>query len=149
MNENKIERFQKIYPTYVDKINEMIESPEKYLIDYFDEVKSRVDVDFELKLQQIKATNSDLRNKINKKWIKLIDLIEKSLTKCIHNKLSDQVIKEAKDKLKNAESNKEETKLVKVKNNLESHLLQNDLFTVIILDNEENKYKSYPKGLDH
>ena len=128
-------RFKKNYPTHIDKINEMIECPKLYLVDYFDTAKAKLDADFVTKLSQIKDEDVELKEKTNKKWIQLIEIIDKCQAKCLTNKLSDEVINKAKEKLKQIESNKDdqyaEDKKSRVKDNLESYLLENDSFGVI------------------
>ena len=136
MDNNSSKRFKKNYPTTIDKINEMIEYPKLYLTDYFDTAKAKVDSDFVAKLSQIKD-DSDLRDKTNKKWIQMIEIIEKCEAKCSENKLNDALIEKVRCQLENSGAFEEEVRLVKLLDNLESHLLENDSLVVIVINIDE------------
>ena len=114
--------------TNSDKIKQMIECPQNYLINYFDEIKFEVDAHFEIKLNQIKDDN--LRDETRKKWIKSIEVVNKCQAKCLNNKLNDDVVKEVKDSL---EKPNKEAEMVKIKDNLEIQLLENTSCTVILI----------------
>ena len=88
-----------------EKFSLIKECPALYLIEYFDEVKTKVDLYFETK-------NDPL---LTKKRIKIIEIIENCLSKCIKNKLSNHVLSKTHNNL----------------THLESHLLANNSCTVI------------------
>ena len=106
----------------INKINEIIEFSNLYLIDYFEDLKTKIDIEFVKKINETKDSN--LNEETNKKWSKIIDLIEKSQFKCLKNKFSNEMICETKERLDKIGSNKSE--FLKIKNKLDCFLLSND-----------------------
>ena len=104
-------------------INQMIDCPKSYLIQYYDDLKSKVDLAYETKLQEI--TDAELKEKTTKQWIKLIDVIEICLAKCINNTLPNELITQAKEILMDIES-KQSDELEQLEHKLQSHLLSNE-----------------------
>ena len=125
----------------LNAIKQIIECSELYLIDYFDSIKTKVDVEFVSKLELV--TNLKLKEKIIKKWCKLIEIIEETLKICIKNK-SKELIEKANEELSKLELNKSQINeyqldIQRLKLKLESRLLANDSYLVISYKNESLK----------
>ena len=110
-----------------DVINKIIDSPELYLIQYYDDLKTKVDVYFETKLQQIQ-NDKLLKDETTKNWIKYIEIIDKCYAKCIKNKIPIEVINMAQDN-----EMKSYDELEKIRNKLESYLFSNDSSLCILI----------------
>lgn len=137
----------------IEKIKQMIECPKLYLINYFDEVKSQIDLSF------VKSRNSLKDEKAiqesSNKWLKLIDIIDKCQAKCINNKLPNDIIDKTIKQLDtikskqtvedlhmlqkrfkrsfNQQNDKDielEDQILVIRNKLESFLLTNDSYLV-------------------
>jgi len=137
----------------IEKIKQMIECPKLYLINYFDEVKSQIDLSF------VKSRNSLKDEKAiqesSNKWLKLIDIIDKCQAKCINNKLPNDIIDKTIKQLDTIESKQTvedlhllqkrfkrsfnqqndkdielEDQILAIRNKLESFLLANDSYLV-------------------
>ena len=137
----------------IEKIKQMIECPKLYLINYFDEVKSQIDLSF------VKSRNSLKDEKAiqesSNKWLKLIDIIDKCQAKCINNKLPNDIIDKTIKQLDTIESKQTvedlhllqkrfkrsfnqqndkdielEDQILAIRNKLESFLLTNDSYLV-------------------
>ena len=113
-------------------INQIIDSPQLYLIQYYDDLKAKVDIYFETKLQPIRNIKR-LKDQTTKEWIKYIEIIEKCFAKCIKNKIPIELINRAK--IDEMESDDE---LEEIKNKLESHLFSNDS-SLCILNHKSNQ----------
>ena len=139
----------------IENIKQMMECPKFYLANYFENVKSKIDIEF-VKLRL--SLNDEIAFEQDKiKWLKLIDLIDKCQAKCINNKIPSDLIEQTKKKLDNFESkqidknlhkerkrlkhsnqqdaneieqNDEHIEIKAIKNKLESFLLSNDSILV-------------------
>ena len=58
----------------LNELREIVESPRLYLINYFIDLKNRVDKPFVLK--QIREQNNKTNQKLSKNWQKMIDFID-------------------------------------------------------------------------
>ena len=140
MDENNVKKFKKDFTNDVNKIKDIIEAPRLYLSDYFENIKSILDVSY------IKRAITD--KEVTKEWLQIIDIIEnKCLSKCLLNKLPIEVINEANDKLTNIEWSNDsivnlEDKLNEIKTTLESYLLLNDSFVVFYLNDKKKSPNS-------
>ena len=69
----------------IENIKQMMECPKFYLANYFENVKSKIDIEF-VKLRL--SLNDEIAFEQDKiKWLNLIDLIDKCQAKCIINKI--------------------------------------------------------------
>ena len=114
------------------ELKNMIEDSKWYLINYFDEIKTQIDIDYELKSSR--QSDQNLRDSLIKEWIKLIDLVEKCQQKCINNKIPNELIRKARDKLSKLENNNQIIELSEIKSSIENYLLTNDSYLIIYLD---------------
>ena len=108
-------------------IKQIIDSPQLYLIQYYDDLKTKVDVYFETKLQQIQ-NDKLLKDETTKNWIKYIEIIDKCYAKCIKNKIPIEVINIAQNN-----EMKSDDELEKIRNKLESYLFSNDSSLCILI----------------
>lgn len=116
-------------------MKKLLSSPRLYLIDYFDDLKTRINIEFK---KQIHANqDAQSQDETNKHWLKLLHLIEKYQIECLNNtKLSHQTINDAKHQLNQIKCNKNKfDELLKVKHSLESHLLTNQTNLAILIPN--------------
>ena len=114
----------------VEEINKILDCSKKYLIDYIDELKSKVDFQYVNKLQKI--SNSQLKEEISNEWNKFIKIIDKSLVKSINNNIPNELIIEANhlfEIIQQIENSND--RLESIKQRLQSHLLANDSCVVI------------------
>lgn len=100
----------------MNKIENILESPIIYLIDYYENLKAKVDLDFENRKR-----NFILKDTC-KEWVRIIDVLEKCQEKCIKNKLPEHLINEAKEKMAQMNSKNSE-ELFEIETKLENYLL--------------------------
>lgn len=120
----------------LNTLKQVIECPKLYLINYFDDIKSRIDAKFVSILS--KVADLDFKNETIKKWSKLIGLVDKCLEKCFNNKLPNELVKEA-DELIFQSDLSSTNEIQRVKNKLLSHLLSNDCYLVILVNLEKHQ----------
>ena len=146
----------------IENIKQMMECPKFYLANYFENVKSKIDIEF-VKLRL--SLNDEIAFEQDKiKWLNLIDLIDKCQAKCINNKIPSDLIEQTKKKLDYFESkqidknlhkerkrlkhsnqqdaneieqNDEHIEIKAIKNKLESFLLTND--SLLVFQNFKQK----------
>lgn len=153
----------------IEKIKQMIEYPKLYLSNYFGDVKSEIDIEF-FKLRSSSKNEINIQ-KNNKKWLNLIELIDKCQAKCIDNKIPNDLIEETIKKLDNIESKqtvkdlykipkrnknsseqqdddefKLENEIKEIKNKLESFLLANDSYILFRNFGYKNKTMLVEEG---
>ena len=117
-------------------INQITDCPKSYLIHYYDDLKSKVDIEFELKLQEIK--DFQLKESTTKQWITLIDIIDKCLAICINNTIPFELIDQAKQKLDNKESNQVSiNELERIMLKLQSYLFSNNSCLAILISKKD------------
>ena len=56
------------------EINEIIDCPKIYLLQYYDNLKAKLDIQFVSKLRSIQ--DAQLKQETQKQWIKLIEIID-------------------------------------------------------------------------
>lgn len=130
--------FKKSVQNEINAIKLMIDCPRLYLIHYFEDARAKVDIAFEKKILTLNGQMLDEEE--NKLRLDLLDIIEKCEKKCLNNALNHELITEATEKMSTIEINqneirnkKESVRLTKIK--LESHLLANDSYLVLVNDN--------------
>lgn len=111
----------------INEINEIIDCPSKYLIDYYDNLKLKVDIHYETKLQRIQDVQ--LREEITKRLVKFIHIIDTCFEKCIKNTLPSELVSQARELLSKVEPSYK--KLEKMKISLQSHLFANNSYLAI------------------
>lgn len=119
----------------LEEIKQIIEYPKLYLINYFENLKSKVDLDFEQRLSLIK--DDEIKREKTDKWLKLIEIIEKCLKKCLNNHIPKELIEETNGLIIQLS---EINKIQLIRNKLESYLLANDSYLVISMNSGTLKY---------
>lgn len=132
----------------MDQINEMIECPKLYLINYFDTIRAKIDIEFYQKIQGIQDVK--LKEETTKKWIRLIELTEECLKKCLINKIPNDIINKTKKTISKYESsgiifNRE---ILEIKSELENYLLSNDSYLAVLITQIFNNFFGYSKMKD-
>ena len=122
LNKNQMNEFRKDrLQVELDNLRLICISPYSYLINYFSDLRSEVDIEI-LRKQLIKPFNIEKNKKLKEIWIKIITRIEIFEKKCINNKFNLQAKKDrineieailnngeddlSADKLKNAAATK-------------------------------------------
>ena len=131
----------------INQINQIIDCPELYLIEYYDDLKSKIDFQFETKLQSLQENH--LRETASKQRNKIIDIIDKCLTKCIKNEIPNELINQTKDLINKIECSNESNdhqikesndQLEKLKKSIQSHLFANDSYLTIYFPQSQKAY---------
>ena len=112
----------------INEINQILDCPKSYLIQYYDDLKTKVDIEYVTKLRFIQ--DIELKEETTKKWIKIIDIIETCLAKCIKNVIPNDLIISTKETLNKTEEIVE-NKLEIIKAHLQSYLFSNDSYVAI------------------
>lgn len=131
-----INRFTRDCPNHLECINEMLECPKLYLIGYYDDLKAKIDIYFVTKLR--KNRSEQLKQETNKKWTRIIQIVEKCLEKCINNKIPSDVANRTKQLI----ANESEFEPLKIKIKLESYLLTNDSGLAMFVPNFEREIQT-------
>ena len=119
------------------EINEIIDCPKIYLLQYYDNLKAKLDIQFVSKLRSIQ--DAQLKQETQKQWIKLIEIIDICLAKCIKNTIPTQVVNETKEILNEIKS-KEKLEIIKAK--LQSYLFSNDFYISILISQRQELFIS-------
>lgn len=123
----------------IEKIRQILECSELFLIYYFNNIKTVIDVDYETKL-----INNEMSNiiKLNKETsderIKLIEKVESFQSKCLRKRLTKELINYTNLKLNKLDFYKSvkslEKELLTIKTKLESYFLTDDSSLVLLID---------------
>ena len=123
----------------IEKIRQILECSELFLIYYFNNIKTVIDVDYETKL-----INNEMSNiiKLNKETsderIKLIEKVESFQSKCFRKRLTKELINYTNLKLNKIDFYKSvkslEKELLTIKTKLESYFLTDDSSLVLLID---------------
>lgn len=122
MNEIKV--------NHINKINQIIDCSKTYLIQYYDELKSIINIEFETEINSIQNTQS--KEETSKEWLKLIDIISKCLAQCINNTIPIEVINESKQVIDQSESIND-YQLEHIKHRLQSYIFTNDSYFAVYI----------------
>lgn len=118
-----------------------------HLVSYYDDLRSNVDSQFVTKLAKI--NDIELKEETNKKWLRIIELLEKSLTRCLNNTIPNELVNKTKQFIANLDASKtnkstKELASLKMRNKLESHLLSNEFSLVMFVPSFERRMKMIP-----
>lgn len=114
------------------EIIQILDCPKLYLIQYYDNLKTKIDIKYETELQSINETQS--KEETAKEWTKLIGIVDKCLAKCINNTIPVEVVNRTKDTLDTIESIED---LEQIEHELQSYLFSNDSYFVIFESKKE------------